>query len=139
MRFNPRLSTTALVIALGATLALPAAGHASGVGPVVRPNPDEQILTTPAKPTPPAPPAASAVQPNPDEQTLMAPDTRPGPSLSTPAVIVRVNNTKSGFDWGDAGIGAAAALGLSLIALAGGLAVSHRSARRSKEPTTVAS
>jgi hypothetical protein len=44
--------------------------------------------------------------------------------------VVRVQGTSSGFDWGDAGIGAAAALGLSLGALGGGLVLVRRRDRR---------
>jgi hypothetical protein len=131
MRLNRLVSTTAaVVLALGPTVATAAAGNATGSSPSVRPNPDEQILTTPAQPTHAAHPASRAVQPNPDEQTPIAANTHQRPIASTPAVIVRVSSAKSGFDWGDAGIGAAGALGLSLIGLAGGLAVSHRRARQ---------
>jgi hypothetical protein len=122
------ITTAAVVIAFGAT-ALPATGSASGPGVGVRPNADEQLLTTRAESTPAAQPAVQSVQPNPDQQTQVATNTRQ-PIASTPAVIVRVSAAKSGFDWGDAGIGAAGALGLSLIALVGWLAASRHRARR---------
>jgi hypothetical protein len=55
---------------------------------------------------------------------------------SQPAVqIVRVS-APGGFDWGDAGIGAAGALGLSMVALGGGLVIA---ARRSRAPARVGS
>jgi hypothetical protein len=140
MRLNRLVITTAAVtLALAPTGATAAAGNATGSSPSVRPNPDEQILTAPGQPAHAGQPATRAVQPNPDEQTPIATNTRQGPIAtntrqgpiaSTPAVIVRVSSAKSGFDWGDAGIGAAGGLGLSLIALAGGLAVSQRRARR---------
>jgi hypothetical protein len=49
----------------------------------------------------------------------------PRPARSTPASqpavqIVRVS-APGGFDWGDASIGAAGALGLSMVAIGGGL------------------
>lgn len=47
-----------------------------------------------------------------------------------PATIVRVSPGNGGFDWGDAGIGAAGGLALSMVALGGGLAVSQRRTRR---------
>ena len=43
-----------------------------------------------------------------------------------PATVVRVSAATGGFDWGDAGIGAAGGLALSLVAIGGGLAVSQR-------------
>jgi hypothetical protein len=58
---------------------------------------------------------------------------RHGP-LSVAPVVVQVTTPKAGFDWGDAGIGAAAALGLSMIALAAALAISQRRARHTPQP-----
>jgi hypothetical protein len=130
MRFNRLVTTAAVMLSLGATAAAAGADNTTRSRPTVRPNPDEQILTTAAKPTHPAAPATSPVQPNPDEQALAANNSSHEPVAGTPTVIVRVSSAKSGFDWGDAGIGAAAALGASLIALASGLAVSQRRARR---------
>ena len=64
----------------------------------------------------------------------------PRPARSTPSPqpavqIVRVS-TPGGFDWGDASIGAAGALGLSMVALGGGLVIA---ARRSRAPARVGS
>jgi hypothetical protein len=56
--------------------------------------------------------------------------TKPSRSVSPPPVIVRVTTPNSGFDWGDAGIGAAGGIALSMIGLGGALAVSqHRTHR----------
>ena len=44
--------------------------------------------------------------------------------------IVRVTSGNGGFDWGDAGIGAAGGLALSMLAVGGGLLVTER--RRSQ-------
>ena len=130
MRLNRLVITTAaIVLAIGPTAAT-AAGNATGSSPSVRPNPDEQALTTTVQPTHARESATQAVQPNPDQQAPITANTRQGSITGTPAVIVRVSSAKGGFDWGDAGIGAAGALGLSLAALAGGLAVSQRRARR---------
>jgi hypothetical protein len=41
-----------------------------------------------------------------------------------------VTARNSGFDWGDAGIGAAGGLALSMVGLGGALAVSQRRTRR---------
>jgi hypothetical protein len=134
MRATPRVAATTLVLVLGIAAPPAVAGSATGSSPSVRPNPDQQILATPAKPTLARQPATQAAQPNPDEQTLIATHTRQGPIASRPAVIVRVSSGKNGFDWGDAGIGAAGALGLSLMALAGGLVISQHRARRTTGP-----
>jgi hypothetical protein len=52
------------------------------------------------------------------------------PSPQPALQIVRVS-TPGGFDWGDASIGAAGALGLSMVAIGGGLVIA---ARRSRAP-----
>ena len=62
-----------------------------------------------------------AAGPNPDGQT----------PVDAPATIVRVSTPSSGFDWGDAGIGAAGGLALSMLGLAGALMLSQRRERRS--------
>jgi hypothetical protein len=64
----------------------------------------------------------------------------PRPARSTPShqpavQIVRVS-TPGGFDWGDASIGAAGALGLSMAAIGGGLVIA---ARRTRAPARVRS
>ena len=48
--------------------------------------------------------------------------------------LVDPQPTTTGFDWGDAGIGAGGLLGLALIALGGTAAVAHR---RHRAPSTV--
>jgi hypothetical protein len=64
-------------------------------------------------------------------------DLNPEPTTSTPSPrpavqIVRVSGA-GGFDWGDAGIGAAATLGLSMLVIGGGVAIT---ARRNRTPRT---
>jgi hypothetical protein len=49
---------------------------------------------------------------------------------TAPPVVARVQAPQSGFDWGDAGIGAAG-LVLSVIGIGGAFAVSQRRTRRS--------
>lgn len=51
------------------------------------------------------------------------------PAAPTPPTIVRAAAPNSGFDWGDAGFGAAAGFAISMIALGGGLAVSQSHSR----------
>ncbi len=50
---------------------------------------------------------------------------------SAPQAVVRVHTPQSGFDWGDAGLGAAGGLALLVIAVGGAFAVSQRRSRRS--------
>jgi hypothetical protein len=152
MRLNPRTTTTALVAALALSAAPATAGASSSTSPAVLPNPDEQMLTSQARPLnrPLAPnrasaspcseicsggPAPSTASTGPGSEVI---DNGGYGSPQTPATIVRVT-TPRGFDWGDAGIGAAGAVGLALSALGVALAVSQRRARRSEEPTAVTS
>jgi hypothetical protein len=55
--------------------------------------------------------------------------TEPTVAAVTPPTIVRVTAPSRGFDWGDAGIGAAGGFGLSMIGIGGALAVSQRRTR----------
>jgi len=56
----------------------------------------------------------------------------PGQSSAAP-VIVRVDAPKTGLDWGDVGIGAAGAIGITLSALAAAVAINqHHGCRRSE-------
>jgi len=138
------LTTAAVMVAVSA---LPSA-YASPV--VVRPNPDQQILTTQAIPTASGPTGDAAVRPNPDEQTATDATTGGGPRSEVidnggygPAVVrpvvVRVAKPEGGFDWGDAGIGAAAAIGLAMLGVTGAFALFQRRARRSGRSTALVS
>ena len=69
-----------------------------------------------------SPAAAAAMPPRPDP---------PAPP-TTPAVHVIRVSAHGGFDWGDAGIAAAGGLGLSVLALGGGLVIAQHRGRRSK-------
>jgi hypothetical protein len=138
MRLNLRL-TAALVLAVAMASATTAAANTTTNRAVVRPNPDEQTLTAHtthvAVPVAPSP----TIQPNPDEQPAItaAQSTVPHSEVidnggygfsNTPATIVRVT-TPGGFDWGDAGIGAAGGIALSMIGVAAVLALSQRRTR----------
>jgi hypothetical protein len=74
--------------------------------------------------------ANPTVQPNPDHQSAVT---------SAPAVIVRTSAPNNGFDWGDAGIGAAGAVGLSALGLAGALAITQHRTRRAHRSTRATS
>jgi hypothetical protein len=57
-----------------------------------------------------------------------------------PSTVVRVVSHDGRFDWGDAGIGAAGALGLALVGLGGAFAFSQqRQARQSKGSAAITS
>ena len=100
-----------------------------------------------------AAPAALAQQDlrNPDTRDLAEaatldlrnPDTREvaeaggtSPEVTVVKVPVATGAESGGLDWGDAGIGAGAMLGLVLLAAAGILAVSHRRGTGSTAATT---
>jgi len=53
----------------------------------------------------------------------------PANNASAPQAVVRVHAQPGGFDWGDAGIGAAGVM-LSVVAVGGAFAVSQRRSRR---------
>lgn len=59
-----------------------------------------------------------------------------GASFAIPQTpVVRIATPASGFDWGDAGIGAAGGLGLAMLGLGGGLVISQRRPRRTRGTT----
>lgn len=55
-------------------------------------------------------------------------------STNIPPPVVRITAPNSGFDWADAGIGAAGGLALSMVGLGGALAVSQHRSRRTPTP-----
>jgi len=121
MRSKQHVKTALAVTFAIAAVAAPAVAAQNGrAGWVVQANPDQQA----AQPARAATAAAShtfrVVTPNPDQQTP--------PTAS--ATTGRAPNASDPFDWGDAGIGAAGALGLVTLATAGALVISQRRARR---------
>jgi hypothetical protein len=60
---------------------------------------------------------------------VAAPDQQAPVSSTPPAVDLAVADDESGFDWGDAGIGAAAVASLMGISLAGAVTVRRRQQR----------
>jgi hypothetical protein len=125
MRSTRILGPAATIAAVA--LAFGAAGPASAdlipgePSVVVRPNPDQQVKTGPA-----APNASLAVLPNPDHQVSTGGSTVSHPTTPT---VVRVIAPGDGFDWFDAGIGAAGVLGLAIIAFGGVLIISNERRR----------
>jgi hypothetical protein len=58
---------------------------------------------------------------------------------STAHLLPLATTTNDSFDWGDAGIGAAGGLTISMLAVGGALALSQRRSRRTGAPAVVAS
>ena len=123
MRHSQHIRTgLAVTLALAAITAPAASAHSARPAWVVRPNPDEQAAQL-ARAAAARPSTTNwVVRPNPDEQYPMP----------APITIVRATDPHRGFDWGDAGIGAAGALGLILAATGGALLL----ARRRNDPPT---
>jgi hypothetical protein len=137
MRAKNQIKTLALMLALAATATSTALAK-----PITDPRPLLPAATNfVASPSPDAVDAARftqsnvsslpVAQPSPDAADVAAHRYPGNGIIATTAApqIVRVSD-HSGFDWGDAGVGAAAALGLSLFAAACGLNGSRRRQRR---------
>ena len=75
---------------------------------------------------------ASALPMNLNAQGSLVPAGTPNSAsgYSSAPTIVRVSPPNDGFDWVDAGIGAAGGFALSMLGIGGGLAISQRRARR---------
>lgn len=80
--------------------------------------------------------ALAAVTPTAASAKPIGPDTAPF-SYSQPAPIVKVIAPQAGFDWGDAGIGAAGGLAITMLGLGGALVITSQ--RRTRHPTSSAS
>lgn len=75
-------------------------------------------------------PAAASAKPLPADPA--------GWPANEPSVQLVQVSPRAGFDWGDAGIGAAGALGLSMLAV-GGVAIARHHERHTEGPTGAAS
>ena len=143
MRLKPNITTTALILAFGTVAAPAAANNIAPTRPTVRPNPDQQLLIAQRRPVQAlralspasAAPCSEICSGGPPPSSA---STGPGSEVidnvgygapNTPATIIRVT-APGGFDWGDAGIGAAGAIGLCMLALGLVLVVSQRRTRR---------
>lgn len=147
MRPNPHITsitTLTLAIAMGTAAAAATLGGPRNARPVALANLQTAVVSLRAG-TLERRPRLQGVEPGAGEYATA---TRPGAARSgldltdasghgqpiVAPVIVRVMTPQAGFDWGDAGIGAAAALGISMIALAAGLAIAQRRARGTPQP-----
>lgn len=73
-----------------------------------------------------------------DASGSYVPAGNPNVSATPPPSVVHVT-TNPGFDWGDAGIGAAGGIALSMVGLAGAVGVSRHRARRVGDSTALTS
>jgi hypothetical protein len=118
MSKSHRITTTAAVVLALAAVGTPAATAGS---------PDAAVATA----TRPAPAAVYSRQ---DKSIIPVSSRSTSADASTEQAVVRVQTPPSGFDWGDAAIGAAGGFALSLIAVGGALAVSQRRGRGAITP-----
>ena len=58
-------------------------------------------------------------------------------AASVPQAVIRIQTPTSGFDWGDAGIGAAGGVAIAMLGVGGALVVSQRRPRRNRHTTTL--
>ena len=58
------------------------------------------------------------------------------PSNDPPQAVVRISSPDGGFDWGDAGIGAAGGVAIAMIGIGGALVVSQRRTHHSDTALT---
>ena len=108
------MTTTHRTTAIAAViLSLAAAGAPTATATVSATNPPTTANRPPA-----------TVYSRPDKSMIRV--TPPG---SAPQAVVRIQTPPSGFDWGDAGIGAAGGLALAMLGVGGGLVVSQRRGR----------
>ena len=109
---NHRMTAAAAI-----TLALAAAGAPTAIARPVRPGPGTAANQTPA-----------AVYSRPDKALVpvTTPDGGRVPEPSAQQAVVRIQTPRSGFDWGDAGIGAAAGVALAMLGLGGALLITRR-------------
>jgi uncharacterized iron-regulated membrane protein len=82
----------------------------------------------------------AAVYSRPDKQltSVSSPVTSKTPPQRQPvAAVVRVETPQTGFDWGDAGIGAAGGLALAMLGLGAALVISRRRPARTRQSTAL--
>jgi hypothetical protein len=114
-----RITTTAAAVLAVAAATVPVA--------TARPLEDPALAANPAPTT---------VYSRPDKTEIPATPhgARPAVISGAPQAVVRIQTQQSGFDWGDAGIGAAGGLALAMLGLGGGLVISQRP-RRARHST----
>ena len=72
--------------------------------------------------------SSASVYSRPDKALVpvTTPDGGRVPEPSAQQAVVRIQTPRSGFDWGDAGIGAAAGVALAMLGLGGALLITRR-------------
>ena len=124
MTTTHRMTTTAAVIlSLAAASAPAASARPVDFVPVPKLAPATGVYSRPDKAQIPVTPYSDRV----------------ATTSSSPQSVVRITTPASGFDWGDAGIGAAGGLALAMLGVGGGLVISHQRPRRTRPTTTVPS
>jgi hypothetical protein len=133
MSTTHRMTTTAAVI-----LSLAAAGAPTSIARPVGADTATAANQAPGSSTrlscrsPRACAAPATVYSRPDK-SLIRVTTPSGDSTGRPAggpqAVVQVQTPPSGFDWGDAGIGAAGGVALAMLGLGGALVITHRPKR----------
>jgi hypothetical protein len=108
MHTTYRITTTAAVV-----LSLAAVGAPTATAMLSSTNPATTANQAPA-----------TIYSRPDKSMIRV--TTPG---SVPQAVVRIQTPPNGFDWGDAGIGAAGGLALAMLGLGSGLVVAQRRGR----------
>ena len=68
----------------------------------------------------------------------LVPSSSPQSPVNTAPPSARASTASSAFDWGDAGIGAAGGLAISIVGIGGVLALSQRRTRRTGAPAVIA-
>ncbi len=69
----------------------------------------------------------------------LAPSSSPQTAVNTAPPSPPTATASNGFDWGDAGIGAAGGLAISIVGIGGALTLSQRRTRRARPPAVAAS
>ena len=77
-------------------------------------------------------PAAAAAKP-------VGPDPAGASFAIAPTPAVRITTPASGFDWGDAGIGAAGGLAIAMLGLGSAVVISQHRPRRGRQTTELPS
>jgi hypothetical protein len=85
--------------------------------------------------------APASVYSRPDKSLVpvATPDRGRIANATAPQADVRIQSPPSGFDWGDAGIGAVGGLALAMLGVGGGLVISHQRPRRTRSTTSLPS
>ena len=124
MTTTHRIGTTAVLILSLAAASAPTASAASY-------SRQDKSIVPASNPTP------AAVYSRQDKSIVRAtsPSTTAANTAKVSAAppVVRIQAPTSGFDWGDAGIGAAGGFALSMIGIGGALAVSQHRTRRTRQ------